>query len=97
MIYEVSLYDPTDKLSPPDRLLRISAVADLAFISIDDYESGNPDCKTHAVAQIAVSLPALRQALQLMRDDIEREAARESDEHGKRPELTGARHSVVPL
>jgi hypothetical protein len=97
-IHEINLSNPTDQSYPPDRVLNVSAVGDLAFVNICTYDDGNPETTTTVQQQITVSLPALRQAIELLSDDGNRERLRPSDARGeKMPDLRGQRWIQVPL
>ena len=97
MIYEITLADPAEPMAPPETVLRVSAVEDLAFVAIlklkDDREG------THKIlAEMTVSLPALREALDLLRHDVDRENCRPKD--GPKTyaaKLDGIRFGLMPL
>lgn len=97
-VYDITLADPTQPERPAERLLRVCAVGDLVFVSIDTCDDGNPTLTLTTQEEITVSLPALRQALQLLSDDGHREGLRGKDERGEPlPDLVGQRQIVVPL
>jgi hypothetical protein len=97
-VHEINLSDPTDKAMPPERVLNLSAVGDLAFVSICTYGGGNPETKTTVESEMAVSLPALKQAIALLSDDGNRERLRPTDQQGEgMPDLHGQRWIQVPL
>ena len=98
MIHEITLVDPTEPVSPPERILRISAVEDLAFIDIGRSEGDGKTETLEIVASMTVSLPALREALDLLRHDVDREHQRPKD--GKTTysaRIDGPRFGVMPL
>lgn len=97
-VHEINLSDPTDQAHPPEKVLNLSAVGDLAFVSVCTYDDGNPETTTTVEREICVSLPALRQAVQLLSDDGNRERLRPADDRGeKMPDLVGQRWVQVPL
>lgn len=97
-VHEINLSDPTDKQHPPEKVLNLSAVGDLAFVSVCTYADGNPETVTTVEREITVSLPALRQAVELLSNDGNRERLRPEDARGeKMPDLAGQRWIQVPL
>jgi hypothetical protein len=96
-VYEITLIDPTDPGRPAERVLRITAVDQMVFLHIDKYEEGVPTTTLTTQEEIAVSLPGLRQALELLTEDGLREDAREKDQRGFKARIGGARQAVVTL
>ncbi len=96
-IIDITLTDPTESARPAVRVLQVSAVGDLAFIAVCDVDEGNPTTTTTTKAEIAVSLPSLRDAIVLLCHDRDRESLRGRDEHGLLPDLVGQRYVQVPV
>lgn len=102
-VYQISLADCLNPgTSPPSQVLTLAVIDDTVFLQIDKL-SGSGDTETHKTkVEITVSLPSLRQALELLADDSAREAARPLDppdnEHGDRgTRIAGARYTVTPI
>lgn len=97
-VYEVALADPTHLSRPAVELLRISAVGDLAFVAVCKHDEGNPESKDTVVAEMTVSLPALREAVELLSHDRDRESLRPRDQRGEpMSDIAGNRFVVAPL
>jgi hypothetical protein len=96
-VYEITLIDPTGPGRPAERVLRITSVDEMVFLSIDEYDEGNPTITLTKKEEIAVSLPGLREALDLLARDGHREDMRERDQHGPKARIGGYRATVVPL
>lgn len=97
-INEISLSDPTDLARPVEKVLNVSAVGDLAFVSVCTRDEGNPDTTTMVTAEMVVSLPTLRDALVLLGQDRDRERLRPVDKRGEpMPDLAGTRYTVTPV
>jgi hypothetical protein len=97
-VQNVIISDCLERVAPPEQVLRIGAVEDTAFVYIEKYDEDAKGTKTTIIAQIAVSLPALREALQLLRNDTEREDLRAKDKDGSlTTRIGGIRHAVMPL
>lgn len=96
-VYDITLTDPTEPGRPATYVLHVTAVDQMVFVSICDYDEGNPETKMVAKASIGVSLPALRDALNLLSSDGFREDMRERDQHGPRSRIGGHRVGSVPL
>jgi len=98
VIHEVILKDPTKRIEPPEEALRVSAVADLVFLRIEEYAETSDGVTTNILSEFTVSLPALREALDLIRHDVDREELRATDKNGNvEAHLNGVRYSVMPL
>jgi hypothetical protein len=97
MIHEITFADPAEPMSPPETVLRVSAVDDLAFIAILSLKGDREG--THKIkAEMTVSLPALREALDLLRHDVDRENCRPADGKTTRSaKLDGVRFGMMPL
>lgn len=97
-INEISLGNPTDPSRPHEEVLNVSAVGDLAFVSVCKVDEGNPTTTSTVVAQMIVSLPSLRDALVLLCQDRDRESLRPKDERGDPlPDIAGQRYVVTPV
>ena len=97
-VYEIALADPTDPARPAIALLRICAVGDLAFVNICEEDDGNPTSTSKVIASMTVSLPALREAVDLLSHDRDREAMRVKDDRGEpQADIGGNRFVVAPL
>jgi hypothetical protein len=97
-VYEITLADPTDPARPAVKVLQLAAVGDLAFVSVCDYDEGNPTTTATTVASMCVSLPALREAINLLSHDRDREANRQRDDRGQpTADIAGNRYVVAPL
>lgn len=96
-VYEITLVDPTAPGRPAERVLRITAVDQMVFLSIDKYQEGVPTTTLTTEAEIAVSLPGLREALDLLSHDGFREDLRDRDQSGLKANLKGVRLGTVPL
>jgi hypothetical protein len=100
MIHDITLADPLDPMSPPETVLRLSAVGDALWVSIQKHDN---DAKTDTfttVAEQCVSLPAIREALDLIRHDIDRENQRPLERPGhneREATIPGDRFGVMPL
>ena len=97
-VHQVSLADCLEGVFPPERTLTIGVVDDTAFVYIKTLrQDGKTETQT-VVAEIAVSLPSLREALVLLGNDRSREGMRGKTESGAREaRIEGQRHTVVPL
>jgi hypothetical protein len=96
-INEITLADPTNPARPAEKVLTLSAVGDLAFVTVSTVDEGNPDTTTTVAAEMTVSLPTLRDALVLLCQDRDRERLRPVDKRGEpMPDLAGQRYIVVP-
>jgi hypothetical protein len=101
-VHQIMLADCLDGAKPPARVLTVSVVGDTAFLAVEDYADGGGSTTTKEVAQISVSLPSLRDALDLLADDRSREDLRPLDPPGNdRGEyaatLAGQRYGWVRL
>jgi hypothetical protein len=101
-VYEVTLNDCLHPVAPPETVLRISCVEQTAFVSIATYTENAKSRTIKEIAEIAVSLPALRQALQLLSDDGFREGMRPpiaDNTHGEKEAYLrmGPVRGTVPL
>lgn len=97
-IYEITLQDPTGQVAPPEHILHLASVDDLVFVTIAKYDEGSTKRTHETVADITVSLPALREAIELLSHDRDREAARLVDRSGERTaRIGGTRYTVAPL
>jgi hypothetical protein len=100
MIHDITLADPSDPQSPPETVVRLAAVDDLLWIYIQKHDSDNKGDHFETIAEQCVSLPAIREALELIRHDVERERARPVINEGDNARgalLTGLRKTEVPL
>ena len=95
-VFGITLTDPTENVAPPERLLRVTAVEDLVFVSVEKYDETHGTTTTETVAEIAVSLPALLEAVQLLSHDRDREAVRVHDKNGPTARIGGDRLRVAP-
>jgi hypothetical protein len=97
-IDEISLADPTDPARPAEKVLTLSVVGDLAFVSVTSVTDGNPTTTSTVDAEMVVSLPTLRDAVVLLCQDRDRESCRPKDERGNLlPDLAGKRWVQVPV
>ena len=98
MIHEITLADPSEPMAPPEKVLCVSAVEDLAFIDIKTVDGDGKSETFTTVASITVSLPALREALDLLRHDVDREHQRPKDgTNTYSARIDGPRFGVMPL
>jgi hypothetical protein len=100
MIHDITLADPTDPISPPETVLRLAAVEDVIWVYIQSHDSDGETDTFTTIAEQSVSLPALREALDLIRHDVDRENARpkiKHDRNEREARLEGARVSMMPL
>jgi hypothetical protein len=98
MIHEITLADPVEPMAPPKQVLRVSAVQDLAFIDIVKLGGDGKTETFTTIASMTVSLPALREALDLLRHDVDRENCRPADGKTMRSaKLDGLRFGLLPL
>jgi hypothetical protein len=98
MIHEITLADPSEPMAPPEKVLRVSAVQDLAFIDILRSEGDGKVETLTTITSMTVSLPALREALDLLRHDVDRENCRPADGKTTRSaKLDGVRFGLMPL
>lgn len=100
MIHDITLADPLDPVSPPERVVRLAAVGDTLWIYFQKHDSDGKTDTFKTVAEQAVSLPALREALDLIRHDVERENARpkmHADRNDREASISGPRFGVAPL
>lgn len=96
-VHHVSLNDCLEGTSPPEKVLTLGVVDDTAFVYINSVTGqGDKAEKQTVTAEIAVSLPSLREALALLANDRIREDLRTSDAAGPGTRLTGQRITVVP-
>lgn len=100
MINRISLAECLEKCSPAEKVLDVSVVDDTAFVRICDASEDHQTETRREVASVAVSLPSLIEALNLLALDAERERLRpcdnpETGSHEAR--LAGRRLSVVPV
>lgn len=93
MVHEITLSDPLEKQMPPEKVLVLKSVGDSLFVSIETFDEDNRSTNRTVVADSCVSLPAIREALELMRNGEERERLREPGE----PLLSGPRMGAYPL
>ena len=97
-VYDITLASPTEKYAPPETLLRLTSVDDLAFLSVETYEEVDGVRTFKSVADMTVSLPALREAINLLSHDRDREDCRPVDERGEKgARIAGHRLVVSPL
>ncbi len=102
-VHQIMLADCLDGAKPPARVLTISVIGDTAFLAIEQYaETGNSSTTTKEVADVSVSLPSLREALELLNNDRAREDLRPLDppdnERGERSAtLAGQRYGWVRM
>jgi len=101
-IHQIMLADCLDGAKPPARVLTVSVVGDTAFLAVEDYTEGGGSTTTKEVAQISVSLPSLRDALELLGEDRRREDLRPMDPPGNgqgdmSATLAGQRYGWVRL
>jgi hypothetical protein len=97
VIHEISLAECLEPCAPPDRVLRVSALDDVAFVRISEVKQDSHS-ETHTeTAEISVSLPSLLEALALLAADVERENLRPLDRDGKSREtrLAGTRFTAA--
>ena len=98
MIHEITLADPAEPIAPPEKVLRVSAVEDLAFIDIVRSDGDGKSETFTTLASMTVSLPALREALDLLRHDVDRENQRPRDGKTTRSaRIDGQRIGLMPL
>jgi len=98
VIHEITLANPAEPIAPPETVLSVSAVEDLAFIDIKRLEGDGRSETFTTVASMTVSLPALREALDLLRHDVDRENQRPKDGKTTRSaKIDGPRFGVMPL
>lgn len=81
-VHQIMLADCLDGARPPDRVLTLSVVGDTAFLAIEKYAEGSGTTKTKEIVDISVSMPSLREALELLANDREREDLRPLDPPG---------------
>lgn len=101
-VYQISLKDCLHPTAPPEQVLTLSVVDDTAFIYINKVTEDGKSSKQTEIADIAVSLASLREALDLLANDRSREDARPLDppdnEHRERAaRLTGVRYTTTPI
>ena len=97
-VYDITLSDPTEQVAPPTTVLRVTAVDDLAFITIEKYDEEFNKRTLTTVAEMVVSLPALREVVDLLSHDRDREDLRTKDKHGEPgARIGGTRMVVAPL
>lgn len=97
-IFKITLHDPTGHEFPPAEVLNISSVGDLVFFSIDEYEEDGRKSAYKTKQDICLSLPALREAVEFLSHDRDRESSRPRDEHGEASaDIAGHRWKVAPL
>lgn len=100
MIHDVTLADPSDPVSPPETVVRLAAVDDLLWIYIQKHDSDHKGDHFKTIAEQCVSLPAIREALDLIRHDTERERARpklHEDRNERGALIDGLRRTDAPL
>jgi hypothetical protein len=100
MIHDITLADPLDPVSPPETVLRICAVDDVLWVYIQKHDSDDKTDTFATIAEQAVSLPALREALDLIRHDVDRENQRPQQKPGDNARTTmlaGQREGRMPL
>lgn len=100
MINRISLAECLYQVSPPAKVLDVSVVDDTAFVRVCEASETHDSETRREVASVAVSLPSLIEALNLLALDAERERLRPCDNpatgsHEAR--LAGHRLSVVPV
>jgi hypothetical protein len=97
-VHHISLNDCLEGAAPPVKLLTLGVVDDTAFVYINAVTGQGDKAETQTVtAEIAVSLPSLREALALLANDRSREDLRPSDDAGRGTRLDGQRASVTPV
>lgn len=99
MIHNISLAECLEQVSPPEKVLNVSACDDTVFVRICEVRQDHLSETHREVADISVSLPALIEALNLLAVDGERENLRPVDRDGKTREtrLAGRRFIVAPV
>lgn len=97
-IDSINLTDPTESGRPVTRALGLCVVGDLAFVSVEEVDEGNPTTTRKVIAEMVVSLPTLRDAVVLLCQDRDRESLRPTDKHGSgMPDIAGNRFVVTPV
>ncbi|WP_042400049.1 hypothetical protein [Streptacidiphilus carbonis] len=99
-VFQISLADCLDGARPPDQILTLAVVDDTVFVAVEKYtEVDAKESRQKEKAMIAVSLPSLREALELLANDRSREDLRPVDgEHGDMgARLKGPRAGWVKL
>lgn len=97
MIHTITLSDPTEDVSPPENVLQVCAVGDLAFISFGKYDETHDSNEITEKRQMTVSLPALKEAVELLSHDRDREAMRGERGTQHEADILGDRFRVAPL
>lgn len=100
MIHDITLADPSDPQSPPETVVRLAAVDDLLWIYIQKHDTDGKSDHFETIAEQCVSLPAIREALDLIRHDTERERARPVINEGRNERdalISGLRETRAPL
>ena len=100
MIHDITLADPTDPVSPPETVVRLSAVGDVLWLYFQTHDNDGKTDTFTTVTEQAVSLPAMREALDLIRHDIDREDQRpkiKPDRNERESKISGVRFGVAPL
>lgn len=97
-IQEIILSDCLERIQPPEQILRINVIDQVAFIGIQKYDENAKGTKTEVIGEISVSLPSLREALTLLNNDENRENIRMKDKNGNLlPQLGGVHSGVTPI
>lgn len=100
MINRISLAECLEQYSPPAKVLDVSVIDDTAFVRICDASETHDTETRREIASVAVSLPSLIEALNLLAVDAGREHLRpcEDQQAGTREtRLAGRRLTVVPV
>lgn len=101
-VYQISLKDCLNPMAPPDKVLTVSAVDDTAFLYINKVSEDGTSSTQKEKAEIAVSIASLREALELLANDVARENLRPLDPPGNEQgdhaaRLEGPRYGWVKL